>query len=40
MAASELARLGEIDRSEHVTHEYRFRSGALERRTVDERAPA
>jgi GNAT superfamily N-acetyltransferase len=33
MEASELHRIGEIDRSEHVTQEYPYRRGSLERRT-------
>ena len=39
MAASELDRIGEIDRSEHVTQEYSYRRGSLERRDVDVRVP-
>jgi len=39
MAASELARIGEVDRSEHVTQEYVYRRGALEARSVDVRVP-
>lgn len=39
MAASELVRIGEIDRSEHVTVEYAYRGGVLEKRAVDIRAP-
>lgn len=35
MAASELHRLGEIDRSEHVTSEYVYRNGSLEARAID-----
>lgn len=35
MDASELDRIGEIDRSEHVTREYSYRDGALEARVVD-----
>ena len=35
MKASELARIGEIDRSEHVTQEYSYKRGSLERRAVD-----
>lgn len=37
MAAEELPRLGEIDRSEHVTGEYVHRDGVLERRPADLR---
>jgi GNAT superfamily N-acetyltransferase len=37
--ASELERLGEIDRSEHVTLEYAYRRGVLEARAVDVRVP-
>lgn len=39
MAGSELGRIGEIDRSEHVTQEYRYRRGTLEARSVDIRVP-
>jgi GNAT superfamily N-acetyltransferase len=39
LAASELDRIGEIDRSEHVTEEYAYRGGLLERRAVDVRVP-
>jgi GNAT superfamily N-acetyltransferase len=39
MAAAELERLGEIDRSEHVTREYSYRGGSLKARTVDIRVP-
>jgi GNAT superfamily N-acetyltransferase len=39
MAATELDRIGEIDRSEHVTQEYSYRRGALECRVVDVRVP-
>jgi ribosomal protein S18 acetylase RimI-like enzyme len=35
MKCSELARIAEIDRSEHVTEYYVYRDGALERRDVD-----
>jgi ribosomal protein S18 acetylase RimI-like enzyme len=35
MEASELHRIGEVDRSEHVTEEYAVRRGALERRDAD-----
>lgn len=35
MQASELDRIGEIDRSEHVTLEYTYRDGSLEARAVD-----
>ena len=40
MASSELDRIAEIDRSEHVTEEYSYRRGVLERRTVDVVVPA
>ena len=39
MPASELDRIGEIDRSEHVTQEYSYRRGSLEWRTVDISVP-
>jgi ribosomal protein S18 acetylase RimI-like enzyme len=39
MAASELDRISEIDRSEHVAQEYSYRRGSLERRDVDVRVP-
>lgn len=39
MKASELDRIGEIDRSEHVTQEYSYRRGSLERRTVNVMVP-
>jgi len=39
MASSELDRIAEIDRSEHVTQEYSYRSGSLEERNVDVRVP-
>jgi ribosomal protein S18 acetylase RimI-like enzyme len=35
MHSSELSRIGEIDRSEHVTEEYVHRRGVLEARAVD-----
>jgi hypothetical protein len=35
MAASELDRIGEIDRSEHAAREYSYRHGPLESRAVD-----
>jgi GNAT superfamily N-acetyltransferase len=37
MESSELDRIGEIDRSEHVTQEYSYRGGSLEKRSVDVR---
>jgi GNAT superfamily N-acetyltransferase len=37
MEPSELARIGEIDRSEHVTEEYVYRRGSLEARAADVR---
>ncbi len=40
MASSELARIGEIDRSEHVTQEYVHRDGRLSKRSVEITAPA
>jgi GNAT superfamily N-acetyltransferase len=40
MAASELDRIAEIDRSEHVTQEYSYRGGSLEKRTVDVVVPS
>jgi GNAT superfamily N-acetyltransferase len=39
MAAWELGRIGEIDRSEHVTREYSYRRGSLEPRDVDVTVP-
>jgi ribosomal protein S18 acetylase RimI-like enzyme len=39
MPASELARIAEIDRSEHVTRIYTYRDGTLAWRAVDERVP-
>ena len=39
MAASGLDRIGEIDRSEHVTREYSYRHGSLESRAVDVAVP-
>jgi ribosomal protein S18 acetylase RimI-like enzyme len=39
MNASELDRIGEIDRSEHVTREYSYRCGSLDWRAVDVRVP-
>jgi ribosomal protein S18 acetylase RimI-like enzyme len=39
MARSELDRIGEIDRSEHVTQEYSYRGGSLEARSVDIAVP-
>ena len=39
MAGSELGRIGEIDRSEHVTQVYSYRCGSLEARSVDIRVP-
>jgi GNAT superfamily N-acetyltransferase len=38
MAAAELGRIGEVDRSEHITREYAWRAGVLECRAVDVRA--
>ena len=39
MPASELGRLAEIDRSEHLTRLYTYRCGVLEARAVDEAVP-
>ena len=39
LAATDLAQLGEIDRSEHITRLYTFRGGVLEERAVDEPVP-
>jgi len=39
MEASELDRIGEIDRSEHVTEEYSYQRGSLETRTIDVVVP-
>jgi ribosomal protein S18 acetylase RimI-like enzyme len=39
MEASELDRIGEIDRSEHVTQEYSYQRGFLEPRTVEVVVP-
>ena len=39
MPNRELDRIGEVDRSEHVTHEYTYREGALEKRGADTRVP-
>ena len=39
MAASEIERIGEVDRSEHVTREYVHRDGRLVGRAVDVRIP-
>jgi GNAT superfamily N-acetyltransferase len=39
MAVTELDRIAEIDRSEHITQQYKFRGGALELIDVDIRAP-
>lgn len=38
MAPSELERIAEIDRSEHITRQYSYRGGELESREVDIRA--
>ncbi len=40
MLAAEVVRIGEIDRSEHLTQLYTYRCGALEARAVDEAVPA
>jgi hypothetical protein len=34
-SAAELDRIGEIDRSEHVTHQYEYRQGLLASRPLD-----
>lgn len=39
MEPSQLARIGEIDRSEHVTQEYSYRRARLETRPVDLQVP-
>jgi GNAT superfamily N-acetyltransferase len=39
MMSSELGRIHEIDRSEHVTQQYKWREGSLELIDVDIRAP-
>jgi len=39
MQPSEIDRIGEIDRSEHVTQEYSYRRGSLEARSVDVAVP-
>jgi ribosomal protein S18 acetylase RimI-like enzyme len=39
MAGAELGRIGEIDRSEHVTQEYAYRHGSLEERSIDLAVP-
>ena len=39
LPASELARIGELDRSEHITELYAMKDGALEVRAADEHAP-
>jgi GNAT superfamily N-acetyltransferase len=39
MAPDELGRIGEVDRSEHITREYVQRGAALESRAVDIHAP-
>jgi len=40
LPAAGLERLGELDRSEHVTGLYAHRDGALERVEIDDRVPA
>jgi GNAT superfamily N-acetyltransferase len=40
MEPSELERIGEIDRSEHITRQYTYRRGALETHDVDIRSPS
>lgn len=40
MARSELERIREIDRSEHITLLYSYRHGSLEERSADEHVPA
>ena len=39
LPAADLARLCEIDRSEHVTRLYTFRGGVLEERAIDDHVP-
>jgi ribosomal protein S18 acetylase RimI-like enzyme len=39
LPASDIARIGEIDRSEHITRLYTYRGGRLEARAVDHRVP-
>lgn len=40
LAAAEIARIGEIDRSEHISALYQYQDGKLVARTVDEDCPA
>jgi hypothetical protein len=40
MSAGELGRIGEIDRSEHVTHQYEYRQGMLASRPVYVAVPS
>lgn len=40
MPSSEIERIAEIDRSEHITGQYLYHRGGLELRAVDVRAPA
>ena len=39
MPGSQLERIGEIDRSEHITRQYLFKAGTLELREVDIQVP-
>lgn len=39
LPGSELERIGEVDRSEHITGLFRYRDGVLARRAADERVP-
>lgn len=39
LAVSDLCRIGEIDRSEHISQQYKSRGGALELAEVEIRAP-
>jgi hypothetical protein len=39
MAASELNRIGAIERSEQITQEYSYRRGSLERTRASRRYP-
>jgi GNAT superfamily N-acetyltransferase len=40
MPADDIQRIGEIDRSEHVTHAYKFEAGKLQRIEYDFHVPA
>jgi ribosomal protein S18 acetylase RimI-like enzyme len=39
MKPSEISRIGEIDRSEHITRDYAYRDGHLESQAIDCRVP-